>query len=340
MIHQHIEFHNVAALEPVNGLPGLCMVRLPRAVRDQVNPAGHLHGAAAAGVELRFVCPGRYIRVGLIAHETDVTVHVYRGEFLHSNHIVPVGVNRVIHLEQPANFAAVAPDALRSGPFSPDLWRIQIDGHTVNFLGLESYGAPVRSPKPEETPRLRWLAYGSSITHASGKGYPHQAARKLGVDVLNKGLAGGCHCESVIADYLATGEAWDFATLEMGVNMRGVFTPAEFESRARKFIGILRKAKPEAPLVLITHFLNAQHHPVAGNEENPARRNQLAFDDILRAIAGEYKKDAVFLVEGTDILKDFSGLYCDLLHPSDYGHIQMGENLARELAPIIQSHLG
>ena len=30
-----------------------------------------------------------------------------------------------------------------------------------------------------------------------------------------------------------------------------------------------------------------------------------------------------------------AGLSCDLVHPSDHGHIQMGENLAKLLGPML-----
>ncbi|MDG2072636.1 MAG: hypothetical protein P8J55_13155 [Pseudomonadales bacterium] len=44
----------------------------------------------------------------------------------------------------------------------------------------------------------------------------------------------------------------------------------------------------------------------------------------------------VHLFEGTDILQEIGDLTIDLLHPAYNGMIQMGENLARKLAPLMR----
>lgn len=41
------------------------------------------------------------------------------------------------------------------------------------------------------------------------------------------------------------------------------------------------------------------------------------------------------LVEGPEILRGYGGLTCDLIHPADGGMIEMGENLARVLQPLV-----
>lgn len=335
MIYQDIEFHNAAALEPLNGMPGMCPVRYPRAVRDCMNARGRFVAAMSPGVELRFACPSSNLRLAMAAHDNDVMLHVYCGEFGHSDFVIPAGATRVMHLSPPERFPQVTTEAILSGPFAPHLWRVQISDSTVSFLGLESFGVPVRPPLPEETPRLRWLAFGSSITHSNGKGYPHQAARRLRVDVLNKGLSGSCHIEPEVADHLATQETWDLATLELGVNMRAAFTPEAFEQRVRYLLQKLRTSRPQAPLVLITHFLNWQHRPSELQDQPVAQERQLAFDAILRDLVKTSADPHLHLLEGTEILTDFTGLCCDLLHPSDYGHVQMGENLARLLKPLL-----
>jgi lysophospholipase L1-like esterase len=335
LTHAGIEFHNAAALEPLCGMPGLVPVRLPRAVRDGLNFQARFVASGSAGVELRFITSAPRFRIALAAHTEAVNVHVYRGEFGHSDHRLESGRVTVLHLIPPERFPLVPRECLERGAFSPDLWRVQISDAAVSFLGIETFGAEIRPPRAEEKPKLRWLAYGSSITQSWAKGYPIQAARRLGVDLLNKGLSGSCYCEEILAEHLATGETWDFATLELGVNMRGVFSPEEFESRVRHLVGRLRKARPRAPLVVITHFLNLQHFPLPGHG-GIAAEHQNAYDAILRTLAAELMDDGVHLIEGCDLLTDFTGLSCDLLHPSDFGHIQMGENLARRLLPLLR----
>lgn len=338
LIHENIEFHNAAALEPFCGLPGLCPVRVPKAVRETLNPGARATSLQAVGVELRFVCEAPRVRVAFAAHQEEVSLRVYRGDFGYADFRVQAGATRVLNLERPEHFAGVdRAKALEGGRFSPDLWRVQISGGVVGFLGLETFGHAIRPPRDDEKPRLRWLAHGSSITQAWSDGYPHVAARLLGVDVLNKGLSGSCHCEASLAEWFAESERWDFATLELGVNMRGVFSPEEFESRACGVVERLRAGNPKAPLVLITHFTNRDHAPAA--PPTPTQKIQEAFDNSLREIARERAGDQVFLVEGREVLTGFQGLSCDLLHPSDLGHQTMGHALARHLRECLPEML-
>jgi lysophospholipase L1-like esterase len=155
---------------------------------------------------------------------------------------------------------------------------------------------------------------------------------RLGVDVQNKGLSGSCHIESTAAEFIACGCEWDFATLELGVNMRATFTPEEFEKRARHIVARCTGAKPGRPVVLITIFQNAAHRLI---EPDAVTGRQEAFNQILRGIARECQSRDVHIIEGADIVDDLGCLGTDLVHPSDYGHARMGENLARALSPLI-----
>lgn len=332
LIHQNIEFHNAGALETLCGMPGLCPVRVPASVRHRLCSGTRVVSESASGVELRFVAPGGKVRLAFAAQEQEVQLHVYRGAFDVSNPRIPAGEQRVITLDPPERFGLTQASALQSGAFSPEVWRVVISGGVLGFLGLDDFGTPVRPPAAAETPAVRWLAYGSSITQSWAKGYPHQAARRLGIDVLNKGMSGNCHIEPEMADYLAELD-WEIATLELGVNMRVRYTPEAFASRARDLIDRLRAAKPRAPLVLITTFRNLDHFPAA--TPPPAAERQTAFDRILRQLHQERNDPHLHLLEGLDLLQDFSAFSADLLHPSDYGQQQIGENLANALRPLL-----
>lgn len=330
LVHDSIEFHNAAALESRAGMPGPCPVRVPEEVRAFLNPGARRMAAEATGVELRFVTEAPAVRVGLAAQEKDLTVHVYRGGFWHSDHVVPAGGRRILDLAAPAWFQDRDVSGVDTGPFSPELWRLQLSGGCAGYLGLDANGFEVRPPRSEEKPQRRWLAYGSSITHSRAKGYPHQAARRLGVDVLNKGVAGSCHGEGELADYFVMGEDWDCATVELGVNMRGLFEVEAFCERATRFVERLREGRPEALIVLITHFLNRDHWPTPEGAYTEMGRRQEGYDEVLRGLAA--REDLrLHLVEGRELLSDAEGLSCDLLHPSDYGQVWMGERLADRL---------
>ncbi len=328
-----IEFHNTPAPEPSPAGSGWILPRYPRSAYNTFDSPGFLTAQESTGVELRFVTQARHLRVFVTALTQDSEVAVFKGDFHHLVQKIPQGSVQCIHLTPPDLYDRVQPEALRHR-FHPDVWRVVFDRGTMVFNGIDTFGAPIRKPLPEEKPALRWLAYGSSITHSTRNGYAHRAAALLRVDVQNKGQSGSCYIDRAAADYIATEAEWDFATCELGINMRGTFEPAAFAVRARHLVTRCTTAKPGRPLVLITLFRNAAHHLI---EPDAATAKQNAFNQILRELAAEFADRHVHLIEGTDIVDDLSCLTSDLLHPTEYGQGRMAENLARHLQPLIAS---
>lgn len=326
-----IEFHNTPAPEHSPAGAGWILPRYPRKTYEQLESPGFLTAQESTGVELRFVTAARHLRVFVSALERATEVTVFKGDFHHSGHVLAPGVVQCLHLTPPDLFDRIRPEALRKS-YHPDVWRVVFDRGTMVFHGIDTFGAAIRPPSANEKPALRWLAYGSSITHSSRNGYPHRAALRLGVDVQNKGLSGSCYIEAAAAEFIATGCEWDFVTLELGVNVRGTFSPEEFEKRARHLVARCTAAKPGRPVVLITIFQNAAHQLI---EPDAVTAKQEAFNRILRQLAHEYQDRNVHLIEGSDIVDDLSYLTSDLLHPNDLGHARMAENLARALQPLI-----
>lgn len=328
-----IEFHNTPAPEPSPAGAGWILPRYPRNTYNTLESPGFLTAQESTGVELRFVTKARHLRVFVSALTQDSEVTVFKGDFRHLVQKIPQGSVQCLHLTPPDLFDRVIPSALHHR-FHPDVWRVVFDRGTMVFHGIDAFGADIRRPLAGEKPALRWLAYGSSITHSTRDGYPHRAAALLNVDVQNKGLAGSCYLEPSAAEFLATGCDWDFATLELGVNVRTTFSPEEFEKRARHLVARCTAAKPGRPVVLITIFRNAAHH-LAIPDDITARQD--AFNRILRQIALDNQDRHVHIIEGTDIVDDLSCLTSDLLHPNDSGHARMAENLARALRPLLPS---
>jgi lysophospholipase L1-like esterase len=334
LIHDNIEFHNVSELVSLGGVPGLCPLRYPQSIREHLSSMGSLHVANAAGVELRFVTSARLFRITLAALELDLEIQIYRGGFGHSDHRIRAGETKTLMLQAMSNLEQVDKQHLQTGPFSPDVWRIGISNGPARYLGIDTGGADIRPPRADEKPSLRWLAYGSSITHAFSKGYIHRAAQRLEIDVLNKGLSGSCRCEEAVGETFARDKNWDIATLELGINMRGDFSEEEFEKCATRLVKNIREGRPEAPVVLITHFANLDHYPRNPDEKSLGGKRQDAYDATLRALANQ-GDPLIHLIEGRDILPNLDGLGCDLIHPSEIGHLRMGERLAEQLKPLL-----
>jgi lysophospholipase L1-like esterase len=343
-MNRPFSLHNVVEEEPCP-TGGFYLRRFPKAVRNILSPLGAMVSEEAAGVEIRFVTESLGFRLALGAEPSCLDpsassrqeAFVFRGDFFHSRHLLEPG--RVNHITvtdignaMGARLASLATPARESGRFSPDVWRVFLGRFPAALIELSTFGKPCRAPRPGEVPSRRWLAYGSSITNGGSPtshhlAYIYQAAYQLGVDVFNQGLSGSCCCEPEVAAYLAARQDWDLMTLEIGVNMRQDFSPEEFAERARHLVQTLKQAHPDKPIVLLSIYPNADLAPFAADADAPVAKRQAAFVETLKRLA----EGNVFFVAGTDILRNFQGLTTDLIHPSDFGHIEMGRNLAEKL---------
>lgn len=62
----------------------------------------------------------------------------------------------------------------------------------------------------------------------------------LSCDYINLGFAGSAHMERTMAEYIVSRKDWDFASIEMGVNMLGPEYSVElFEERVKEFVDIM-----------------------------------------------------------------------------------------------------
>jgi hypothetical protein len=96
---------------------------------------------------------------------------------------------------------------------------------------------------------------------------------------------------------------------EEGINMKEYITDNQL-GRNEAFRGVIRKVYQE--------FRQKTCHKTYYKSSSKA-------DDDLHS---RNALDQLYLIEGEEILTDFCYLTCDLIHPSDFGHIIMGQNLA------------
>lgn len=338
MIYKNIEFHNVGELGKRDGYSGLFLYRYPAAVRKTMTQLGQVAATNSSGVEIRFCTDAEWGSVTLSLHseyawQTTGNVDLYKGEVFCGRHTLKEGRPTTIKLTPPALLRELNHHAFAGAHFATAVWRLVLGDGIFIFHEVTSSGRAVRPPGKNEKPRLRWLAYGSSITNVAADGYVHQAARFLGVDVLNKGMCGSCCCEKETATYLAVREPWDFATLELGVNMRGEPHRTAFEKRAGEFVAILRRRHPDQPIILIGIFPNSDDYRLRANALSACNREHR---QTLREIVAKADDPNLHFIEGDQVLTRFGGLGQDLIHPSPVGHVLMGKNLAELLAPVIK----
>ena len=100
---------------------------------------------------------------------------------------------------------------------APQVYRLLLGGPQRDPLMIHAIeGENIRPPPPHDLPALRYLAYGTSITHGFDAEGPHltyvgHTARLLGANLINLGVGGSAHCEPELADYIAAVAYWLFA---------------------------------------------------------------------------------------------------------------------------------
>lgn len=337
MLYHDIELHNTAEVQPAAG-GGVRLQRVPESVRMHVNPGAQMRMLQPDNAEIRFLCGNEPVRVTLSSEGwTDVTLFYGtfdgRQRFQIGQHPTTIEV-----LPPSPRLQALDPSHWRSLPFSPHVRRLILGGRRRDPLILHDVEGEVHSPTPDDVPMLRYLAYGTSITHGFDAEGPHltyaaQTAWHLGADLINLGVGGSAHCEPELADYMATREDWDVATLALSVNMQG-FPLERFYQRVSYMINTVAGRNPAKPVACITLFPYFRDFGLQDPDVSYGGVPE-EYRQALRAAVAACPSSNAHLIEGPALLTEFRGLTHDLIHPGDHGMIEIGRNLAARLAGLL-----
>ena len=326
MIYKDIELFNVEDIREGSG--GAVLYRFPIDVTEQMGRCEYNKRIArlTTGIEMRFVGEA-FITLRVLDWYGFVTV--YLGDRQMSVH--QVRKNELLTLELGCGDNGCY-DTSRTphGRFAPNVWRVVI-GHDirVRIVEIEPFGE-IRPPKPDELPKTTMLAYGSSITHGTGaimyeNAYIVKTAEALGIQVLNKGMGGSCHCEKAVANYIASADA-DILCLELGINMLDVFSPDEYRERAGY---LLKKAAATSKPVIFVSTLFGSAGVCTDKQRTEKYR---AYEAVAEELA---KETGVNFIKGSDILRNHTELTGDMIHPSVHGHDLMAKRLSKRLSAIL-----
>lgn len=327
MIKYNILFHNVAELE--NSEKGYIMWRLPKKIRDQINDgAGKVMSCYGTGVELRFKMKGDSVTLILSAEETmeaNVAYIYYgsiQGGWQNSSKVILNEPTRIT-IQKPENQEFLKKLSEENNlPFSPEVVRLVIPYGKIYYLGVEG---EVEPPLKEELPAKTYLAYGSSITHGSlalamPYSYPFRIAQRMGCDYLNLGFAGSAQMEKVMAEYIVSLKNWDFATVEMGINMiREEHTIEAFEKNIDEFTAVLSEDKRPVFATGLYGFSDPKFQK-RGEE--------------FRRIVEKYAKERLIYTDGLKLLDNPVYISQDMVHPSLEGMERIVDNWCEVMKKI------
>jgi lysophospholipase L1-like esterase len=151
----------------------------------------------------------------------------------------------------------------------------------------------------------------------------------IGCDMFNKGIPGACLLEPGVCDYIANSLYWNYAILELGVNMIMRFTPDDFEKRVTYFLEKLAVLKK--PVFVTGIFTSFATYTM----QTQLKEKTAVFNKIVESVANSLKENKIFYISGEDALSDFSALCCDLIHPSDDGHILIAQKMASRITTFL-----
>ena len=323
MVYIGVWLHNVAEL--LEAEDGVMLTRVPDRLRMAVNPGVQSLALHGTGVEIRFNLKSKEARIILKSKEERTSIgEVYQGNFLFSTYLINNRNSEVI-ISLPGNIEKLKEVSQKEGhPFNAGLTRVILPYRaTCVIVDIEG---EFELPRKEQLPAKSYLAYGSSITHGATATrptgtYAMRTAHLLGVDLINLGFCGSALCEKEMADYIAGRNDWDFASLEMGINMIGGFDVSEFRKRVEYFVPAIAKAHPDKDIFCIDMFTFYM------DMEKEERRHKL-FRKVVRDVVKEVNSDKVIHIDGRKLLRNWSGLCTDLVHPSPSGMEEIAGNLA------------
>lgn len=318
----------------------LRLSRVPLRLLPAANDRVRLRTWSPAGAELRFRQTGpvrlRLTRMNdgnpVFAGPGASLAGLFRGDFQTNWYALPPGDTEIVIPPFAGDLGVLRQHRWR---YAPELTRVILP--VFPEIRLASLAGDLHAPQPDDVPRTRYLAYGSSITQGAyaplGTGtYPAVVARLLQADPLNVGFGGGAHLEPELADWLAARPDWDFASLEMGINVMGL-EPEAFRQRVRRFLAPFAADPARRPVFCLDLL------PSQGEIAGPAAAKAAAFRAVVaeeQAAAGAAHLHRLDYCGGLTRLSDLAD---DLVHPASHAFEDLGQHLAAQMRNLLPAKL-
>lgn len=342
MLFKNADLYNVRGLVSLGDQPGYQISRIPENLRAQMNEGAQRTAFNTCGVEIRFNLIGETANITLqrcpagdVPVDPAGVAEIWHGPFEGDWTICPRTIGpqpTVITLKRPANLERLRAIARQQSlDFDPALFRIILPYDWPTYL-IDIQG-DIAPPRPDQVPIRKILSYGSSITHGGGavrpaESYAMLTAARLGCDLINLGFAGSAQIEPEMADFIASEVDWDLATLEMGINVIGIWSIEQFRERVQTFLHKVACPHPDRWIFCIDLF--TFEGDLTGDPKATAFREVVA-----QTVKGENLPRLVHL-DGRSLLKSLAGLTADLVHPSSAGMLE----ISTWLVEAIQNHTG
>lgn len=229
------------------------------------------------------------------------------------------------------------PPAGTGGPVEVEIWLPHL---SRTWLGpVTFHGHRVLEPVARTGPR--WIAYGSSLTHAMFPDGPSESWTSLvavrhGWRPRNLGFAGEAYLDPLVARTIRDTPA-DLITLEIGTNasIRNVFSARSWGSAVCGFVETIRDGHPDTAIAVVTALPSVEREKVVNTAGLTLEGIRDLTADAVRVLQGLGDK-RLHLVDGLAVLPvaDADGLYADGLHPTPEGEYRLADRIAPFLRGI------
>ncbi len=330
MIYGNIELYNVEELIEPEDKAGKIMTRIPNNLRITLNKSARANAFCTAGCEIRLKLVGNNAKV-VLKCVTGAIAEVFQGSFYVCSRFVGSDPTE-ISLSLPQNMEVLDRLSKKENlPFDARVTRLILPYTSIRLMDVDGN---IDLPEKSLVPEKRYLTYGSSITHGASAvrptgTYAMRTAQLLGTDLINLGFGSGAHCEKQMADYIAERKDWNFATLELGINMVQSFETKEFKNRVEYFIARIAELHSNKWIFCIDLFTFYADFDSSSKKQNEFRQ-------IVENTVKNLRMSKLVYIDGRDILRNATGLTSDLVHPSPEGMEEIALNLSRYMSKYMK----
>lgn len=307
--------------------------RIPHQDQDLYSPGvAELAGRAEmpSGVRLRFATAATELTVACEPFAEDGNFDLVIDNQIIATTAYAAGASEVRFADLPA------------GDKTVEVWLSPAMPVAIRHLALPD-GTDIA---PSEDPRLKWVTYGSSITHCRTAGspattWPGVVARGQNFNLTSLGYGGQCHADPLIARLIRDLPA-DFVSVKIGINIYGAasLSPRSFRPAVLGTIATIRDGHPNTPFAVCS--------PIWGHDrETTPNAVGLTLQQMrseIQAAVEAYKKrsdDHIYYVDGLSLFDASLAEYLpDNLHPDAKGYEIMGQNFLKEVFEVQDVEVG